>query len=89
MITDPFIIIFIIVLIISFLYPLLNLTPILSDNPTQKKLFLFSIDIFATSVMFFLFIHFGKSLDITMIVFYTLAYLGIIFYKSSKFITVK
>jgi hypothetical protein len=39
--------------------------------------------------MFFIIIHFATSLDTSMIVLYTLAYIGIIYYKSSRFITVK
>jgi hypothetical protein len=83
--TDPFIVIFAIVAFISILHLLLNLTPILSNNPTWKKLLLFSIDIIATSTIFFIAIHFAKSPDASMIALYTLFYIGIIFYKSSKF----
>jgi hypothetical protein len=52
-------------------------------------LLLFSIDIIATSTIFFIVMHFAKSPDASMIALYTLVYIGVIYYKSRKFITVK
>jgi hypothetical protein len=89
MMTDPFIMIFAIVAFISILCLLLKVTPILSQNPLQKKLILFSGDIIVTSAIFFIIIYSAKSPNAYMIFFYALFYIGIIYYKSRSFITTK
>jgi hypothetical protein len=78
----PFLLIFLIVAILSLAGLLIRFTGILAGKPRQRRILLFTIDIVASSTIFFLVMAHAKSGTAVWVIGMTLAYLAVIFGKA-------
>jgi hypothetical protein len=85
--SDVHMMIFLFIGILSLVYIIGNATSLFSRYPRQKAIFLFAADVIVTSAMFFIIVYSSNSTNAAWLTVLMLFYVGIIYYKSNKFIS--